>query len=322
MTDTLLQRLQKFSARAKLLHILLILFPTILTSTVGIVSLALYDGFKDVIFGVLTIVFAVAVLTGAIITYVINNRTAQLARRQSAFLANVSHELRSPLAIIKLHAQTLSDKRFKKSHEMCVNYIIEASDHLDELIQQILQWKRITSSHEIVDRKSEVANLPAQDAIAKILSVKKDLQPSLHLDLLPSPPTIFIDRQTLSRAIFNLLENAYKYTGETKKITLTTKVVTRKEGKKSFFAYTVTDNGVGIEEHNKKLIFTEFFRASDKAKGAAGIGLGLGIVKSIVSAHKGRVEVESEIGVGSTFTLLIPMKTEAGTSQGHTSSAQ
>ncbi len=308
MTETLLQRLQKFSARAKILHILLILFPTILTSTVGIVTLALYEGFKDVIFGVLTIVFAVAVLTGAIITLFINNRTAQLARRQSAFLANVSHELRSPLTIIKLHAQTLSDERFKENHEMCVNYIIDAANHLDDLIGQILHWKRITSGREIIDPMPEEANSPIEEAIDKFLSIRHDLpQGALDVRLMENPPVLSLDRKALSRAIYNLLDNAYKYTSENKNIQISSSIVPFGPKDKDHFTVAVKDNGIGMDAHTQNLIFNEFFRASDKTRGAAGIGLGLGIVKSITEAHGGDVEVVSSLGHGSTFSIHIPV---------------
>jgi signal transduction histidine kinase len=309
MQDSLIQRLSKFYHKAQISLIVFVLFPTILTSSVGIVALALYDGFKDVIFGILTILFGIAILAGAIISYIYTRKVSILAKRQTAFLANISHELKSPLAVIKLHSQTLIEGKCDDSRDLCLNYILSSTNRLERLIEQILQWKRIYSKQEIIHCQEENGNNPLNLAIENFKSLNNEFPNVFSIELCENAPVFMIDTVPLSRAIFNLMENAYKYSDpKNRKIHLSTRITTNNETQTDFFEYIVKDNGCGIEIVNHELIFEEFFRVEINPRGQAGLGLGLGIAKSISVAHGGDLLIESKIGIGSTFTISIPIK--------------
>ncbi|MBU1070679.1 HAMP domain-containing histidine kinase [Myxococcota bacterium] len=307
MQEPLLARLSQFYRRTQAVLVLAILFPTVFTTAVGIVSLALYSEVKDIIFGVLTITFAIGITLGFIIVVLLTKKSQELALKQTLFLANVSHELRSPLTAIKMYAQTLERGRTPDNTDLCVQQILSATDRLDRLIQQILEWKRITNKSESIQPRPCNANLPAQDTVDHFLSTHPNADEYLTLDLMNEPPEFDLDRDSLERALYNLLDNAFKYTGEDRAIGLTTRLVTEATKVDRFFEYRVSDNGQGIPSEHLAHIFDVFYRAEGTFTGVSGVGLGLGIARSIVVSHGGSIFVESEVDRGSCFIIRIPL---------------
>lgn len=307
MQEPLLARLSQFYRRTQAALVLSILFPTVFTTAVGIVSLALYSDVKDIIFGILTITFAVGIMFGFLIVVLLMRKAQDLALKQTIFLANVSHELRSPLTAIKMYAQTLERGQTPENTELCVTQILSATDRLDRLIQQILEWKRITNKKDLVEPHPCLANLPAQDAVDHFLSTHPDGASYLTLDLMTDAPELELDRDSMERALYNLLDNAFKYTGEDRAIVLTTRLVTEAIKVTRFLEYRVSDNGPGIPPEHLDHIFDVFYRVEKSLLGAAGVGLGLGIARSIAVAHGGSIYVESELGKGSCFIIRIPL---------------
>jgi two-component system, OmpR family, phosphate regulon sensor histidine kinase PhoR len=306
MQDTLLNRMTKFYRRTQWIIISLVLFPTVFTLTVGILGIALYKDIKDILFGILVICFAVSMFTGGLIAVLMTKRISQYAKRQSLFLANVSHELRSPLTAIKMYAQTLSEGRCKDNQNICINYILTSTERLDHLIQQILQWKRISSNKEVLDIELINANTPMIDAIDSFKSINPDFNGKLIIELGEKNPIIELDRNALSRALYNILDNADKYAKENKEIKIKTSVI-KESNVQKFFQYEISDNGIGIPHDKLSDIFDEFYRVNDKFKGQAGLGLGLGIAKAITNAHGGSLFVDSIEEKGSTFYIRIPL---------------
>jgi two-component system, OmpR family, phosphate regulon sensor histidine kinase PhoR len=307
MQEPLLARLSQFYRRTQAVLVLAILFPTVFTTAVGIVSLALYSGVKDIIFGILTITFALGIALGFIIVVLLTRKSQELALKQTLFLANVSHELRSPLTAIKMYAQTLERGPTPENTQLCLTQILQATERLDRLVQQILEWKRITNKTALIHPVACGANAPAQDAVEHFLVSNPDAVDHLTVDFMVEPPEVDLDRDSLERALYNLLENAYKYSGENREIGLTTRLVTEAIRVARFFEYRVSDNGPGIPAEHITHIFDVFYRAENNLTGAAGVGLGLGITRSIAVAHGGSVFVESEPGRGSCFIIRIPL---------------
>ncbi|HWB59397.1 MAG TPA: sensor histidine kinase, partial [Chthoniobacteraceae bacterium] len=132
------------------------------------------------------------------------------------------------------------------------------------------------------------------------MSVKTDGQ-RIETRTAENLPPVLADRDALAMALLNLLENAWKYTGDEKRVT----VETGRDGDRVVFA--VTDNGIGIDKAEQANIFKRFYQVDQKlSRSAEGCGLGLSIVKHIAEAHGGSVSVESELGKGSRFLLSIP----------------
>jgi len=307
MQEPLLARLSQFYRRTQAVLVLAILFPTVFTTAVGIVSLALYSDVKDIIFGILTITFAIGLFLGFIIVVLLTKKSQELALKQTLFLANVSHELRSPLTAIKMYAQTMERGRTPENTDLCIAQILQATDRLDRLIQQILEWKRITNKSDLITPHPCNANLPAQDAVDHFLTTHPNGNDYLTLDFMAEPPPIELDRDSLERALYNLLDNAFKYSGDDRVLSLTTRLVSEATRVNQFFEYRVADNGEGIPAEQLNHIFDVFYRADNTLTGAAGVGLGLGIARSIVVAHGGSIFVESELGKGSCFIIRLPL---------------
>lgn len=305
MKETLLHRLSQFYNRTQWTLILAILFPTVFTVVVGIVMVALYSDIKDIILGILTIVFSVGIIFGAVIVTILIGKSKQLALKQTLFLANVSHELRSPLTAIKMYAQTLEAGRSPEHAQLCVSQILKATEKLDRLIAQILEWKRITTKTDFLTLTPIDANLPAMDAIAHFRATHPETV-RLETDFASNVPMLEVDRDAMERTLYNLLDNAAKYGGETGVIRLKTQVVSG--GKRSgHFEYCVSDEGPGIEPEHLEHIFDVFYRARNSLSGATGVGLGLSIARSLVNAHGGTLFVESTVGKGSTFIVRLPL---------------
>ncbi len=232
-------------------------------------------------------------------------RLEELNKLKSSFVSNVTHELKDPLTSINMFSELLHNKKNisdKKSKEYL--QIIEGeSERLNRLIDNVLDFAKIekgiksytiksVSLNEIIDRA--LKSFEYQFKIAKI-SIEKILSKNNII--------INADADAVQEAVLNLLSNAIKYSNENSKVVVCTSVKNHKA------AVEVTDNGNGISSSDLKNIFEPFFRSEDgKTLGKSGTGLGLPIVKDIMNAHKGKVDVKSIVGEGSKFTLLFPME--------------
>lgn len=223
----------------------------------------------------------------------------KLENMRSQFVANVSHELKTPLTSIKGFAETLKDVHDDKTKEKFLNIINDEADRLTRLISDILTLSDIENSKEVktdeinVEKTiNEVYYLVSKSAECKNISV------TLYCE---SVPDIIGDRDKFKQMIINLVDNAIKYTEDGGKVEVGTKV----ENENCII--WVKDNGVGIPKVHLSRLFERFYRV-DKARSRAqgGTGLGLAIVKHIVMSFNGVIDVQSEVGAGSIFTVTIP----------------
>ncbi|MCU0415255.1 MAG: ATP-binding protein [Ignavibacteriaceae bacterium] len=234
-------------------------------------------------------------------------RLEELNEMKSFFMHTITHELKTPLTSIKLFTEKLQDKKHFDSDkaDFFLNVIDGESDKLRRLIDNILDYARIEKGMKSYVQKpinlSQVVNKAVESMKYQLMISKQTLE------LLTSSDDIIInaDEDAVERAITNLLTNAIKYSSAESKTFLSVRKVNGNA------LIEVKDQGRGISDEDLKNIFEPFKRVKAvEAKKIEGTGLGLAIVKHIMDAHQGKVEVESEIGKGSKFTLCFSLTDE------------
>lgn len=227
----------------------------------------------------------------------------ELDTMKSEFVATVSHDLRSPLTLMRGYATMLPTVgEMNEQQQGYARKIIEGVENMTRLVNNLLDLGRIE-----VGVGLELEEVPVLDILQKVTG---DLQPiaaqkNIELALeLPKelPHSLQADAALLHQALFNLVENAIKYTPEGGRVSV------RPVPVPGALIFQVTDTGIGIREEDKARLFEKFYRGSQReARLQHGSGLGLAIVQSIAGQHGGRVWVESRAGQGSTFHLQIPL---------------
>jgi len=276
--------------RAQLVLMLATLLPTIALTVVGLMLLVRGGSVTTLIAGVLVLTLCTSAITGYTLGSIFVGKGASLVRVQNDFVSSVSHELRTPLTSIRLLIESLRDGRLETAERAQVlSLLARETDRLDALVARVLELSRLQSSHVYRREALDVASLvdeaiAAFDALtlARPTQIARKLEPGL---------TVTGDRPTLVRALVNLLTNAWKYTGEDKRI----EIEARSAGR--WIDLIVRDNGVGIDRAEQRAIFEQFQRGRAAHEGGAvGIGLGLSFVREIVRGHRGKIEVASEPG--------------------------
>jgi two-component system phosphate regulon sensor histidine kinase PhoR len=290
--------------RIVLLLVLLVIVPTGLLTAVGTLLLVLGEARVNLVMGILVLCFAGAVVTGSVLVWVFVRREANLSQLQSDFVSKVSHELRTPLTSIRMFTETLRLRRGDTELEnRCVDALGKESVRLQTLIDRLLEWGRMESGRRSFIKRETDAGKVVEAAIQSFEPVREQRGVELEVNIAPHLPPILADHDALVDAVVNLLSNAYKYGGEPRRIGVS---ATAADGR---VRISVKDNGGGIERGEHKRIFQKFYRVDDRlARQKEGSGLGLAIVDHIVRAHGGRVELESELGKGSTFSLVLAVE--------------
>jgi len=242
---------------------------------------------------------------GLYLVYSNVRREVHLARLKSDFVANVSHELKTPLALIRLFAETLELGRVpseQKAHQY-YQVINKESHRLTQLINNILDFSRIEAGRkEYRFAPADVARV-VRDVVEAYRFQIEQQGFELTLDVADDLPEVPADEEALGQAILNLLNNAIKYSRENKSI----RIEAHRDGAR--VRVSMTDRGIGIPRSEQKKIFEKFYRGEDSlVHETKGSGLGLALVRHIMDAHGGEVEVESAPGKGSTFTLVLPVE--------------
>ncbi|MCQ9207262.1 MAG: ATP-binding protein [Omnitrophica bacterium] len=257
------------------------------------------------------------IYTGALFIFVVGlsfmisnivNRI-EINRMKEDFISSVSHELKTPIAAIKIFAETLKRRGIKEEKEKQEYYgmIIKESDRLTGFINKVLNFSRLEKGGEIFEFKNTDIVRLARDAAEIYKSEVQDEKLEVRLDAKKDSIFAKIDRDAVLQVILNLIDNAYKYSGEKKDITITV----NESGGKAFIE--VIDKGPGIASDDLKKIFDKFYRAKRAdGKGKKGSGLGLAFSKGVVTAHGGKISVESKLGKGSRFTITLKISREGG----------
>jgi two-component system phosphate regulon sensor histidine kinase PhoR len=288
--------------RIVILLVSLVVIPTFLLVSLGVILLFLGEAQLNLLMGILVMVLSGAAVTGVILVWVFVRREASLSRLQSDFVSKVSHELKTPLTSIRLFSETLALRRGDaQADQKCIDGLERETTRLQELIDRLLDWGRMESGRrEFVIRVTDLKSI-VDNALDAFETHRQRRSVELSVQLPPETLRVHADRGAVSDALLNLLTNAYKYGGDPVKVSVTV------EEQPSYVKVKVTDNGAGIPASEHKRIFQKFYRVDDRlSREREGSGLGLAIVKHVMKAHKGRVEVESHPGRGSTFSLILP----------------
>jgi two-component system, OmpR family, phosphate regulon sensor histidine kinase PhoR len=244
-------------------------------------------------------------ITGALVLFHDITDLKKMDQVRRDFVANVSHELRTPLSILRGYIETLLDspKTSRAERTRILRVMERHSDRLELLVEDLLTLAELESGDPhlqmgTVDLSTFLAEI-VRDWEKKLTSKKL----SIVVDVPSESSRICVDRTRLQEALYNLLDNAVKYSSKRGEIRLSAR---QRDGETELI---VSDQGIGISKEDLPRIFERFYRA-DKARSpdkVRGTGLGLAIVKHIAQLHGGRVEAESELGKGTTIRVLLPM---------------
>lgn len=224
------------------------------------------------------------------------------------FVANASHELRTPLFALSGFIETLKGpaKNDIAAQERFLDIMLGQTERMRRLIDDLLSLSRIeVNSHIRPETPIDLVEL-LQNAIDGLSNLARQHDVDLHLEHPPAPVLTRGDSDELYRLVENLVQNAIRYGSAGKKVDITLKRLTIEGGSAADLLLSVRDYGVGIAPEHLPRLTERFFRADkndSRAKG--GTGLGLAIVKHIVNRHRGRLEVESRVGEGTTFSVRL-----------------
>ena len=243
-------------------------------------------------------------LRGAVVLFHDVSEFKRLDVMRRDFVANVSHELRTPLSILRGYIETLleSGHTSRAEQRRILGVMERHSDRLRVLLDDLLSLARLESANPGLEfstvRLDELCLNAARDWEKQL--TEKDLH--VIVDLAPRLPAVRADSSRLQEVLYNLLDNAVKFSPKDCEIRL------RVEQRENDVVLSVSDTGAGISQEDLPRIFERFYRADKSRSGDnAGTGLGLAIVKHIAQLHNGRVEAESELGKGTTVRVILPV---------------
>ena len=244
-------------------------------------------------------------LAGLYLVFTNVKRELHLSRLKSDFVANVSHELKTPLALIRLFAETLELGRVPGEEKARQYYrvINKESQRLTQLINNILDFSRIEAGRKEYRFVPTDVGAVVRDVVEAYRFPIEQQGFTLDLQIADDIPEVAVDPEALSQALLNLVNNAIKYSRDDYYLGLE---VAKDDG---HLVIAVTDHGVGIPRAEQDRIFEKFYRVENTlVHDTKGSGLGLALVRHIMEAHRGRVELVSTPGEGSTFRLILPLE--------------
>lgn len=255
-----------------------------------------------------TILVLLILLSGIALMMRATDREARLAQAKANFVANVSHELKTPLSLLSLFSEILELGRVKSEEKRMEYYRVMRyeSRRLNQVIDNILDFSKIEAGRKTYN----FADGDMAEVIENVLSSYRyqiansgfDVQTNIQ----PGLPPVAIDRDAMAQAISNLLDNAIKYSRDVKQLSITT------DQRGSDLSVEIADRGIGIPRAEQERIFEKFYRVGNGlVHDVKGSGLGLSLVKHIIKAHQGTISVESDVGQGSRFTILLPLARRA-----------
>lgn len=229
-----------------------------------------------------------------------------LAEIQKDFVNNFTHEFKTPLAVMKIAADVLSQESIVRQPARLERYatiIRNQTEHLQGQVERLLRAASIESKDLPIRKEDVDPHLLIEQALGKVqpLIEQKKAKIEVKVEDVAGNGMVQADRAHLELAVVNLLENALKYSTEPH-------IVVETGQSEDDFYISVKDNGVGIEKQYLKNIFKKFYRVpTGDIHDVKGFGLGLNFVKRIIEAHKGRIRVNSLPGIGTEFRLFIPL---------------
>lgn len=231
-------------------------------------------------------------------------RQKQLSVMKNDFINNMTHELKTPISTISLACQALRDQDVKKSEDLYqtyINVINEENQRLGMMTEKVLQTAQIDKGKIKLSKTGFNFHDVIEDAINKSSLQLQNRHGKIHINLQAEFSYVEADKVHMTNVVFNLLDNAIKYSPDCPKILVST------ENKPNGIIMHVKDNGVGITKANQKKVFDKLYRVSTgNVHNVKGFGLGLSYVKAIVEMHGGHISVQSELKKGSVFSVFLP----------------
>ncbi len=235
-------------------------------------------------------------------------RQKKVSDIKNDFINNITHELKTPISTISLACEALADPAMSASPNKVskfVNMIKDENKRLGVLVESVLRSAVLDKSEMGMSQDAINLHEIIEMAIQNIELQAKSRGGTIEKSLKAKTAEIIGDKIHLTNVVFNLLDNAVKYSGETPKIKVKT------HSNDTCIVMEVTDNGIGIKKEDQKRIFEKLFRVpTGNVHNIKGFGLGLSYVKAIIEKHHGTVSVQSEFGKGSTFTIQLPFNYE------------
>jgi signal transduction histidine kinase len=231
---------------------------------------------------------------------------ANLEKSRRDLVANVSHELKTPITAIRAHLENLLDG-VEQPDPATIEVMLAQVERLGRLVDQLLDLSRLESG-EIPLRIEQLPLHPlVDDLISEIDVALSGRGVRVDNDVPTDLPALSVDRERVHQVLFNLVDNAVRFTPEGGRVTVSAR---RRNGS---VEVAVSDTGAGIPPEHLPRLFERFYRADPaRARGDGGTGIGLAIARSVVEAHGGQIRAESEPGRGSTFTFDLPAADGSG----------
>lgn len=255
------------------------------------------------IWGFSSIVLVVVIFFFAYTLFVILKQR-RLSEVQNDFINNMTHEFKTPLSTIAISTEVLKDPSIIQNPERLLSYatIIEIeSSRLKQQVERVLQMARLEKNDVGLKKENLDLHSLIQEAVKNISMSLNSKQGNIQLILQATDSFVVVDKLHFTNVIYNLLDNAIKYTQGSPVISITT------QNQNGNLNIAIKDNGIGIGAENQRKIFHRFYRVpTGNLHDVKGFGLGLNYVKLIVEAHKGKISVDSTLGNGSTFTIVLP----------------
>ncbi|PAU93730.1 two-component sensor histidine kinase [Aliifodinibius salipaludis] len=252
---------------------------------------------------------AMLLLLGALVFMFISaQKERALAERQSEFLANVTHELKTPLSVMQAAGENLADGRVQDQQRLKSygNHIFSEAVRLRKMIDKLLDVAKSNAEESLIEPQPTDVGDVVQSYLERHQKFFREKGFHLDLTINDNLPKVNIDRNSLETILSNLIDNAIKYSADEKYLGI--KVTAQNNQVK----LCIEDHGIGIDKKSLSDIFTKFFRVEDSLTAKTkGHGLGLSIVKNLVELNSGSIDVESKPGEGSTFIITFPILSES-----------
>ncbi len=254
--------------------------------------------------GAFAVLLAV-IAAGIVLTWRLMRRESEMAQLKSDFVANVSHDLKTPLSVIRMFGETLELGRVPDEGRRREYYrvITRESERLSRLIDNVLDFSRIEGGRRRYERGPTAVEPLVRDTLEAFAYPLEQQGFKVEVAVAGDLPEVPMDADAVGQALANLVDNAIKYAGEERVIA----VDARRAGDR--LALAVSDRGIGIPPVEQGRIFEKFYRVGrSETQGRRGSGVGLALVRHVAEAHGGTVTVHSTPGRGSRFTLWLPLE--------------
>ena len=255
-----------------------------------------------------SVIMSVVLFFTFVFTIYLMIRQHRVAEIKTDFMNNMTHEFKTPISSISLASQMLSDENVVKSPELMKRIsrtICDETKRLSFQVEKVLQISLLENEKAIMKFKEANINTIIEDVVDNFKLKVKSKGGTLKADLKATECTATVDELHFTNVIFNLLDNAVKYAKPDVPPILT--VRTRNNDDLSQLIIKIEDNGIGISKEHVRKIFDKFHRVpTGNVHNVKGFGLGLAYVRKMVEKHNGTIKAESELGVGTIFTIIIP----------------